>query len=242
MERDIGPARCACIWKALTIMMPISSPSRKILAVLCGTAAMATVAGCAKDNEIDLSSGVGITATRTACPAVAVPMHTGDITLFDPATSRDAAAIDVVAAITNLVPQCNETGEKVYQLADFDVVATRRDAGPARSVAIPYFSTVVQGGTAVVAKRLGSVTVTFADGQTRGAGRGQAAAYVDRAAATLPADIMERINRKRKAGDQDAAIDPLAIPEVRAAVQRASFELLVGFQLTPEQLEYNVRR
>ncbi|WP_443029367.1 hypothetical protein [Sphingopyxis sp. QXT-31] len=203
---------------------------------------MATVVGCAKDNEIDLSGGVGITATRSACPAVAVPMHTGDITLFDPATSRDAAAIDVVATITNLSPQCNDSGEKVYQLASFDVVATRRDAGPARSVTIPYFSTVVQGGTAVVAKRLGNVTVTFADGQVRGSGRGQASAYVDRAAATLPADIMERITRKRKAGDQDAAIDPLSVPEVRAAVQRASFELLVGFQLTQEQLEYNVRR
>jgi len=218
------------------------SPPFKFFAALCGTAAMATVAGCAKDNEIDLSGGVGITATRSACPAVAVPMHTGDITLFDPATSRDAAAIDVVAAITNLTPQCNDTGEKVYQLASFDVVATRRDAGPARSVTIPYFSTVVQGGTAVVAKRLGNVTVTFADGQTRGSGRAQASAYVDRAAATLPADIMERITRKRKAGDQDAAIDPLSVPEVRAAVQRASFELLVGFQLTQDQLEYNVRR
>lgn len=223
-------------------MNRISSPPFKFFAVLCGTAAMATVAGCAKDNEIDLSGGVGITATRSACPAVAVPMHTGDITLFDPATSRDAAAIDVVAAITNLTPQCNDTGDKVYQLASFDVVATRRDAGPARSVTIPYFSTVVQGGTAVVAKRLGNVTVTFADGQTRGSGRAQASAYVDRAAATLPADIMERITRKRKAGDQDAAIDPLSVPEVRAAVQRASFELLVGFQLTQDQLEYNVRR
>ncbi|KTE31496.1 hypothetical protein ATE62_19805 [Sphingopyxis sp. HIX] len=223
-------------------MNRISSPPFKFFAVLCGTAAMATVAGCAKDNELDLSGGVGITATRSACPAVAVPMHTGDVTLFDPATSRDAAAIDVVAAITNLTPQCNDSGEKVYQLASFDVVATRRDAGPARSVTIPYFSTVVQGGTAVVAKRLGNVTVTFADGQTRGSGRAQASAYVDRAAATLPADIMERITRRRKAGDQDAAVDPLSVPEVRAAVQRASFELLVGFQLTQDQLEYNVRR
>jgi hypothetical protein len=223
-------------------MNRISSPPFKFFAVLCGTAAMATVAGCAKDNELDLSGGVGITATRSACPAVAVPMHTGDVTLFDPATSRDAAAIDVVAAITNLTPQCNDSGEKVYQLASFDVVATRRDAGPPRSVTIPYFSTVVQGGTAVVAKRLGNVTVTFADGQTRGSGRAQASAYVDRAAATLPADIMERITRRRKAGDQDAAVDPLSVPEVRAAVQRASFELLVGFQLTQEQLEYNVRR
>ncbi len=228
--------------ESLTIMNPISFPPRKFLAVLCGTAAMATVAGCAKDNEIDVSGGVGITSTRSACPAVAVPLHTGDITLFDPAISRDAAAIDVVAAITNLVPQCNDSGEKVYQLADFDVVATRRDAGPARQVTIPYFATVVQGGTAVVSKRLGSVTVNFADGQTRGTGKGQASAYVDRSAATLPADIMERITRKRKAGDQDAAVDPLSIPEVRTAVQRASFELLVGFQLTQDQLEYNVRR
>src|SRR3546814_16681466 len=83
-------------------MMSTSFPSRKFLTLLCGTAAMATAAGCAKDNEIAIAGGVGITATRSACPAVAVPLHTGDITLFDPATSRDASAIDVVAAITNV--------------------------------------------------------------------------------------------------------------------------------------------
>lgn len=210
--------------------------------VLAAGAAVLLLGACAKDNEIDLSSGVGITATRSLCPALAVPLHTGDITLFDPATSRDARAIDVVAAITKLTPQCNEEGEKVFMLADFEVLASRREAGPARTVDIPYFSTVVQGGSAVVAKRVGQVRVTFADGQTRGTGRGQASAYVDRAAATLPADIMERITRKRRPGDEDAAIDPLSIPEVRTAMQRASFELLVGFQLTEAQLEYNVRR
>ena len=223
-------------------MMPISTPARKILTMLCGTAAVLAVAGCAKNNDIDVSSGVGITSTRSICPAVAVPVHTGDITLFDPATSRDARAVDVVATITNVRELCNDQGDQVYQRASFDVVATRRDAGPARSVTLPYFGTVVQGGTAVVAKRLGQVTVHFADGQLRGTGQGEAAAYVDRNAATLPADIQQRITRKRKAGDEDAAIDPLSIPDVRAAVQRASFELLVGFQLTQDQLEYNVRR
>jgi len=242
MKRDQPSRRNRACLESLFIMMPISSSPRKFLAVLCGTAAMATAAGCAKNNDIDVSSGVGITSVRDTCPAVAVPLYTGDITLFDPATSRDARAIDVVASITNLTPQCNDTGEKVYQLANFEIVATRRDAGPARTLTLPYFSTVVQGGTAVVAKRLGNVTVTFPEGQVRGTGRGQASAYVDRAAATLPADIQERITRKRKAGDQDAAVDPLSIPEVRVAVQRASFELLVGFQLTQEQLEYNVRR
>jgi hypothetical protein len=230
------------VLESLIAMKPNLLRFRKFIAILCGSATMATAAGCAKDNDIDVSSGVGITATRDACPAVAVPLHTGDITLFDPPSSREARAIDVVATVTNLTSQCNDEGEKVYQLASFDVVATRRDAGPARNVDLPYFSTVVQGGTAVIAKRIGKVTISFAEGSARGTGRGQASAYVDRAAATLPEDIRERITRRRRAGDQDAAIDPLSLPEVRDAVQRASFELLVGFQLTPEQLEYNVRR
>lgn len=224
------------------IMNSMSPNFRKIIAVLGGAAALSLAAGCAKKNDIDVSSGVGITSVRNACPAVAVPLHTGDISLFDPANSQAASALDVVATITNVTPQCDDTGDDVYQLATFDVQATRREAGPARTVSLPYFSTVVQGGNVVVAKRVGSVDVAFAAGSLRGTGRGQASAYVDRAAATLPADIQERITRRRKVGDEDAAIDPLSIPEVRTAVQRASFELLVGFQLTDEQLRYNVRR
>src|SRR3546814_18304464 len=114
-------------------MMSTSFPSRKFLTLLCGTAAMATAAGCAKDNEIAIAGGVGITATRSACPAVAVPLHTGDITLFDPATSRNASAVAVVATITNVTPQCNEEGEKVCKLASFDVIATRGAARPETS-------------------------------------------------------------------------------------------------------------
>ena len=65
---------------------------------------------------------------------------------------------------------------------------------------------------------------------------------MNRAAATLPPEIEQRLTRKRKAGDADAAVDPLANPDVRAAVQKASFELLVGFQLSDAQLQYNATR
>src|SRR3546814_15802796 len=107
------------------IIMTLRLPStRKSLVLLCGTAVLVTVSGCGRNNEIDVSAGVGITATRDKCPAVAVALYTGDITLFDPATSRDASAVDVVATITNLVPQCNDTGAKIYQQAGFDVHAT----------------------------------------------------------------------------------------------------------------------
>lgn len=199
--------------------------------------------GCAGPGDLIIDQGVGITAVRTACPAVGVPDYTGDITTFRTAGSTAAADLDVTAAITNLRSTCNDqAGDKVYSEASFDVLARRTDTRGARTVTLPYFSTVLRGGSAVVTKRVGSVTINFADGQERAQARATAGAYIDRAEATLPAEVREQITRKRKAGDPDAALDPLADPAVRAAVQRATFELLVGFQLTQDQLVYNATR
>jgi hypothetical protein len=214
---------------------------KKITAIAL-SAAIASLAGCAGDGDLDVTSGVGITATRTGCPTVAVPDGTGDITLFNPVTSQDSSAVDVVATITKLRPTCNSAGERIYSVADFEVQGRRINRNGARSVTLPYFSTVVQGGTAVVAKRVGQVTLNFADGQDRASATAKAASYIDGSSARLPADIIEKITRKRKPGDADAALDPMADPEVRSAIQRASFELLVGFQLSEDQLRYNVTR
>ena len=207
--------------------------------ILTGFAAL-LLAGCAKDGDFDSSGGIAV--TRSACPAVAVPVYTGDVTFFDPSDAREASAIDVVATLTNVRSTCSEQGSDIAATAQFDVIATRRSAAGARRVELPYFATVVQGGRAVVSKRLSTVVIEFADGQTRAQGKGTAAGYVHRAAATLPADVEARLTRKRKAGDVDAALDPLADPDVRAAVQKASFELLIGFQLSDAQLKYNATR
>ena len=198
------------------------------------------IAGCARDGEIDSTGGVSV--TRSACPAVAVPSYTGDITIFDPPTSRDARAIDVVADLTNVRSTCTDSGDDVVATATFDVIGRQSNPAGARTVTLPYFSTVVRAGRLVIAKRVGSVTLAFKDGDLRAAARGSASANVNRAAATLPAEIRDRITRKRRAGEADAAIDPIADPEVRAAVAKASFELLIGFQLTSEQLQYNATR
>ena len=195
--------------------------------------------GCGRQGEI---TNLGIVTVRTACPTVAIPAATGDVTLFNPTTSRDANAIDVVAHITNLRSTCDDSGEYVVTNATFDVQAQRRDPRGDREVVLEYFGSVVQGGTNVVSKRLGRVALRFADGQIRASTSGATTAQVLRSAATLPEEVRKRITRERKPGDADAAIDPLSDPEVRTAVQRASFELLVGFQLTPEQLAYNATR
>lgn len=197
------------------------------------------LAACASDGEI---TATGITVTRSACPAVAIPAATGDITLFNPETSRDSNAIDVVANITNLRSTCDETGEYIISNATFEVQAQRRNPSGAREVIVPYFATVVQGGTNVVSKRVSRVALRFEDGQYRASTTGAATSRVLRSAATLPEDIRRQITRERKPGDADAALDPMADPTVRTAVQRASFELLVGFQLTQEQLAYNATR
>lgn len=215
----------------------------KFRLALLGVCSLAMLSGCGGKNELVLDSGVGVNVVRSACPAVGIPVYTGDITTFSPVDSRDANAIDMVASITNVRSQCNDAaGDKIYTATTFDVLARRTNTRGARQVTLPYFTTVMRGGTAVISKRLGAVTISFADGQERAQASGTAGSYVDRAEASLPDDVRERLTRKRRAGDADAAIDPLSDPQVRAAVARASFEQLIGFQLTPDQLQYNATR
>lgn len=204
----------------------------------------AALAGCSKEGDLVLQEGVGIQSIRTVCPSVGVPDYTGDITTFRVPGDTSAANVDVSAVITNLRATCDEATatDRIYSNATFDVLARRTDTRGARQVTLPYYSVVLRGGTSVVTKRVGQVTLSFADGQERAQARAQAGAFVDRAEATLPADIRAQITRRRRAGDEDAAIDPLSDPTVKAAVARATFELLVGFQLTEQQLAYNATR
>lgn len=235
------------------------SPSKLLLLGLGGVA----LAGCARhSHELDESGGVII--KRSSCPAVAVPDGTGDVTLFNPAGTHDARAIDVVATITNLGTQCSDdtsqndgivshhgrrgqadgpqrTGD-ITSTVTFAVEARRTDASAPRDVVLPYFSTVVQGGKIVISKRISTVRVHFDAGQLRATATGTAGASIDRAAATLPLELITKVNKKRRSGTDDAAIDPLADPAVREQISRATFELLIGFQLTSDQLQYNATR
>lgn len=207
------------------------SPSRLFGSV--AIAGLVLVAGCQKNPLL---------VKRSPCPAVAVPTYTGDVTLFTPGTQPDAANIDVVATITNIRDTCVESDSMLTTTVTYDVLARRNSTSGARAVTFPVFATIVQGSNLIVSKQVGAVQVDFADGASRATGKGQARADVSRSATALPADIQAKITRKRKAGDLDAASDPLADPAVKAALRAASFELLVGFQLSEAALAFNVAK
>ena len=205
-------------------------------------AAVMLLAGCAGRGQLDTEDGVGVTAVRSACPSVAIPAGTGDVTLFDPPANRDASALDVTAVMTNVRSTCGDAGDQIVTSVTFDVLARRTNTAAARDVDLPYFIVVVRGGSAVVAKRVGQVRVHFDAGAARAQVAGVASTQITRTAATLPDDIRKQLTRRRKAGSQDAAVDPLSQPEIRQAVLRVTFEALVGFQLTDAQLRYNATR
>ena len=200
------------------------------------------LSACRHAGDITAENGGGVYAVRSDCPIAGVPAGTGDITLFNPPNSTDASAIDVTAAITDVRATCQDATTDVISTATFTIVALRRDAGPARQVVVPYFDVALQGGANVVAKRVGQAVLNFAPGDIHAWARVQATVRVNRGVATLPANVRQILTRPRKAGEAEAAIDPLADPAVRAAVANATFEHLVGFQLTQDQLKYNATR
>ena len=206
---------------------------------LASLAVIVLLAGCSQRGEI---ADGGVYATRSPCPLVGIPAGTGDVTLFNPSNSVASSAIDVTATITNVRSSCNSSTDQIVSTVSFDVVATRRDAGAARQVVIPFFNTVVQGGSQVVAKRVGAVGLNFAAGSQRAQTSSQAISRVSLSAATLPENVRQLLTRRRKAGDAEAAVDPLADPAVRESVARATFEQLIGFQMSEAQLRYNVTR
>ena len=209
----------------------------RIIALL----SLVLIAGCRRPGDV-IEEKYGVYASRSACPVVGIPAGTGDITLFNPAGSTDSRAIDVTATITDLRGTCQETADEVISTVTFTVTALRREPGPARQVSLIFFDAAVRGGSAVAAKQLGQVLINFPAGDIHGWTTAQASVRINRGAATLPENVRQLLTRPRKAGDADAAVDPLADPEVRTAVANSTFEHLVGFQLSADQLRYNVTR
>jgi len=204
--------------------------------------ALTLLGACRHTGDLTSESGGGVYAVRTSCPIAGIPTGTGDITLFSPKNSTDSGAIDVTATITQLRATCQEGTSDTVSTVTFTVTALRRDAGAARQLILPYFDVALRGGSTISAKQIGAVALNFPAGSQHAMTRAQASIRVNRSEATLPANVRAILTRPRKAGQADAAVDPMADPAVRTAVANATFEHLVGFQLSQDQLKYNATR
>ena len=206
-------------------------------------AALTLLSACRHTGDIlDAKEGGGVYAVRSDCPIAGVPAGTGDITTFNPAGSTDSRAIDVTATITDVRAACTDTATDVISTATFTIVALRREPGPARQVVLPYFNVLLRGGAVVSAKSVGNAVLNFGPGDIHAWTRINATIRLNRSAAALPANVRLILTTPRKAGQADAATDPMADPAIRTAVANATFEQLVGFQMSQEQLRYNATR
>ena len=209
---------------------------------LAALLALTLLSACRHAGDVTADNGGGIYAVRSACPIAGVPAGTGDITLFNPAGSTDSRAIDVTAAITDVRAVCQDAGNDVVSTVTFTVVALRRDAGPARQVVFPISTSRCaaargRGQAGRLARRSSSTRATSTPGP--GSRRRSASIAAPPPCRRTSAQIL---TRPRKAGDAEAAIDPLSDPAIRKAVADATFEHLIGFQLTTDQLKYNATR
>ncbi len=209
---------------------------------LAALAAVILLSACRHAGDITTENGGGVYAVRSDCPIPGVLAGTGDMTLFNPQDSSNSRAIDVTAAITDLRASCQDVGDDVISTATFTIVGLRRDAGSARQVILPYFNVALQGGQTIAAKQIGQAVLNFAAGDIHTYVRVQATVRVNRGAAALPANVRDILTRPRKAGQAEAAVDPMSDPAVAKAVANATFEQLIGFQLTPGQIKYNATR
>ena len=113
--------------------------------VLPAFALAAALAGCAREGELVFDQGVGITSVLTTCPAIGIPDYTGDVTTFRNSGDATLANLDLTASITNLRSTCDDSTDRIYTEATFDIHARRSDVSGARSVTMPYFVTVLRG-------------------------------------------------------------------------------------------------
>ena len=209
---------------------------------LAALVALTLLSACRHAGDITDENGGGVYAVRSDCPIAGIPTGTGDITLFNPSDSRDSRAIDVTATITKLRSFCQDAGNDVVSTVTFTVTGLRRDAGPERQVILPYFDVALRGGSQIEAKQVGAVALNFPAGSQHAVTQAQASIRVNRGAATLPANVRAILTRPRKAGETDAAIDPMSDPVVERAVANSTFEHLIGFQMSEDQLKYNATR
>ena len=195
--------------------------------VLAGSAiALAAVASLAL-----LGCGTKTERYQTAirdCPTVSVLGHTGTVTKFG---AGDPSNYTFRSDISGLRVKCDRASKKVDIDMSFLEVASRNEGVTQSSVEFPFFMAVMYRGK-MIDKRIFKSQFDFADGEKR-------KGIVESFKTTLyfneeGLSAKEQERQRKRQRDNPAFSGPKVDPQL------ADYEVLIGFQLTKSELEYNV--
>lgn len=167
--------------------------------------------------------------TRSFCPAVALVKHANSGTWFTQPVAS-AQAIDLTAQIYDLESNCAEDGALLRTDVSAVISAQRREAGPARSIDVPYFVAISRDGDQLLSKQLKVAQLTFAEGQV-------ATSTAISVSTTLDSQIARDAAEPLKPEEQSRG--PIVVETVTPPT---AFEVLLGFQLSYAQAHYNLTR
>jgi hypothetical protein len=196
--------------------MGLTEQMTKMTKILSCMALPLVLSACASSNPLEVR--------RTSCPALSVPKHTGSLTRFSQAGRFDTQDVRLVATIVQLSDTCIENANGVNTAVSFTISAVRPTKGAADSVQLPYFITVVKDGETLIAKQVYGTSLEFADGATSGSVR----QVVTVKTPEVPLPPKPKKNNE---------IDEFAPPP-----KPAVYEILVGFQLTNDDVVYNISK
>jgi hypothetical protein len=202
--------------------MRVSARSAIVLAALASLA----LAGCAGTKTERYQ-----TAIRD-CPTVSILGDTGTMSLFGPGGRTKPYTFR--SDISGLRVRCERNRSNVEIKMSFLEVASRNEGVSQSSVEFPFFVAVLYRGK-MIQKKVYSSKFDFAPDEKR-------KAVVESFNSTLyfnsisqSAKEQEKARRKRRRRDQNPEAEGPRIDQ-----QLADYQVLIGFQLSKPELEYNV--
>lgn len=202
-------------------MMSIRVSARSALA-LAALASLA-LAGCGTKTEKYQ------TAIRD-CPTISILGNTGTVTRFDGRDpSKDPYAFR--SDISGLRIKCDRERTRVDVDLSFLEVASRNDGVTQSTVDFPFFMAVLYRGQ-MIDKKVYTSSFSFGPDEKRKAVVESLSTTLHFAGSSPSAKEQEKLRKKRR---RDPAADGPRIDP-----QLADYEILIGFQLSKDELEYNV--
>ena len=171
------------------------------------------------------------------CPAVSVLGHTGTVTRFgsgDP--NKDPYTFK--SDISGLRIKCDRRRTNVGIEMSFLEVASRNNGVKQSAVEFPFFVAVLYRGK-MIEKKVYTSKFDFAAGEKR---KGvfesfNTTLYFSKASLSAREQERERSRRRRRDRDRNQISDEEG---PRIDTQLANYQVLVGFQLSKPELQYNV--